>query len=277
MINWFYFLYVYLNVVKILLILINIFLSFFADFLYFFRILMAMDEKIYEQLKADFKKDSKEKKTPLSVYIILLVILLIPLVVFLVNRKPYSFVTTFDNLPEPVEVPFSGSTDFTALWKNFQVEFLSTYDINWKVIAVKHFNWISNFSNKLSPKDFVLWWWIMWVQENIDKFVRSDDLVNLMMFADLKSWNEERFLNHWGEKALESKYSNNRLIPSDKKVRILLNRIEEWDEIRIKWYLSRISLDDGSWQWWPSCIEKSNNDNWCDIIFVTDVSRLKEI
>jgi len=253
------------------------FYHFFAVFLYFFRIMMAMDEKIYEQLKADFKNESKEKKTPISVYIILIVILLIPMVVYLLNRKPYSFVSNFNYLPEPVTVPLSGSTDFTALWKNFQVEFLASYDINWKVIAVKSFNWISNFSNKLSPKDFVLWWGIMWVQENIDKFTRSDDLVDLMMFADLKSWNEERFVNHWGETSLESKYSNNRLIPSDKKVRILLNRIEEWDEIRIKWYLSRISLEDGSWQRWPSCIEKSNNGNWCDIIFVTDVTWLREI
>ena len=233
-------------------------------------------DDVYEELKRDFKNDKSKNKISLSTYIFLLIILLIPLIVFLIKRKPYSFVTSFDNLPEPVQTPISWSAVVTVFWKNLIVDFLASYDINWKVIAVKNFSSISDLSMKISPRDFVLWWWFMWVQENIDKFIWNDWLDNNMVVsAYIRSENKERLDAIWWDSFFQKNYSNNRLIPGDKKVRTLLNKIKEWDQIRIKWYLAYVYLDDGSRERGPSCI--SRDDKWCKIIYVTDITRLKEI
>lgn len=243
-------------------------------FLYSKKFVMRYDD-VYDELKSDFKNNKSKNNISISTYIFLLVILLIPLVVFLLRRKPYTFVSSFDNLPEPVQVPISWSAMLSVYWKNLLVDFMSSYEINWKVIAVKDFNSVSDFSIKISPKDIVLWWWFMWVQENIDKFVWNDGLDDMLVLAYVKSENKSRLDDIWWDSLLQNNYSNNRLIPSDKKVRFLLNKIDEWDEVRIKWYLAYVHLDDDSWKWWPSCM--TIRDKSCEVIYVTDVVWLKEI
>lgn len=250
-------------------------LASYTYLVYSFNAFMTGNNSIYDELKADFKSDKSKNKVSLTTYVVILLILFIPLCVFLAKRRPYSLVSNFDNLPVPVQVPLSGSTDLIALWKTFKIDYLASYDINWKVIAIKDFDSISDFSDKLSPKDFVLWWWLMWIQENIDKFYRYDNVWDSTLFATIKAWNEEWFDNLWWKVFFNKNYSNNRLIPSDKKIRLTLNKIKEWDEIRIKWFLSKIYLDDNSWSRWPSCI--SNSDLWCEIIYVTDVTWLREL
>lgn len=232
-------------------------------------------DAIYNEIKNQFKNDKKKNKVSISVYICLLVILLIPLIVYFLKRKPYAFVTSFDNLPDPVQTPISWWTVITALWKNFKVDFLASYDIDWKVIVIKDFSSISDFSDKLSPKDFVLWWWFMWVQDNIDRFIWNEGLDNALVFAYVKSENREWLDDFWNRVKPQENYSNNRLIPSDKKTRFMLNKISEWDEVRIRWYLAYVYLEDWSRHWWPSSM--SREDGWYEIIYVTDVTWLKEI
>lgn len=232
-------------------------------------------DDVYDELKKDFDNDKSKNKVNLSTYIVLLLILLIPLFVFIFTRKPYSFVSSFDNLPEPTQEPISWSAMLTVLGKNLMVDFLAEYDINWKVIAVKEFNSMSDFSIKISPKDIVLWWWFMWVQENIDRFEWDDSLDDMIVSPSVKAENKTRLNDIWGNSRFQTKYSNNRLIPSDKKIRSLLNKIDEWDEIRIKGYLAYVHLDDDSWQRWPSCM--TIHGDWCEIIYVTDVTWLREM
>lgn len=232
-------------------------------------------DDVYDALKKDFKSDKSENKVSLSTYLVLLIILLIPLFVFIFNRRPYSFASSFDYLPEPVQSPVSWSAIVTVFWKNLIVDFLSSYDINWKVVLVKNFNSVSDFSIKISPKDVVLWWWFMWVQDNIDKFVWDNTLDDMVVSASLKPEYTDRLDNIWWNSIFTDKFSNNRLIASDKKIRHLLNKIDEWDNVRIKWYLAHVYLDDGSWQWWPSCMYQ--NAKWCEVIYVTDVTWLREL
>lgn len=232
-------------------------------------------DAIYNEIKNQFKNDKKKNKVSISVYIVLFVILLIPLFVYLVRRKPYVFVSSFDNLPDPVQMPISWWTALSVLWKKFNVDFLASYDIDWKVILIKDFSSMSDFSDKISPKDFVLWWWFMWVQENIDKFIWNDGLDGALVFAYVKSENREWLDELWSRVKPQENYSNNRLIPGNKKVRLMLNKICEWDEVRIKWYLAYVYLEDKSWYWWPSSM--SRDDKWYEIIFVTDVTWLREI
>lgn len=232
-------------------------------------------DDVYDDLKKDFENDKSKNKVSLSTYIILFFILLIPLFVFIFTRKPYSFVSSFDNLPEPVQEPISWSVVMSALWKDITIDFVAKYDIDWKVIAIKSFNSVDWFSSRLSPNDFVLWWWILWIQENIDKFERIEDAINPVLFPDLKLWNDVWYNEIWWNFVIDSSYSNNRFVPSDKKTKLSLSKIKEWDRVKIKWYLSHIYSDNGGWSRWPSCVKNANSS--CDIIYVTDVTWLREM
>jgi len=231
-------------------------------------------DDVYDELKQDFQVESK-KSFSLSTYVFLLLILLVPLVIFLIVKKPYSFVSSFDNLPEPELIPVSWSATFKLFWKDFVVDFLESYDLKWKVIAVKDFNAVSDFSIKLSPKDYVLWWWFMWIQENIDKFTWDNESDDQIVLAFINSDYKERLDSIWWVSTFQKKYSNTRLIPSDKRTRSMLKRIDEWDIIWIKWYSAYVHTDDDSWKWWPSCTSVQNK--WCEILYVTDITWLREM
>ena len=232
---------------------------------------MRCDPEVYSELKKDF---DSEKKFSLSTYVFLLLVLLVPLVIFLIVKKPYSFVSSFDNLPEPEQIPVSWSATFKLFWKDFIVDFLESYDMKWKIIAIKDFNAVSDFSVKLSPKDYVIWWWFMWIQENIDKFKWDNLSDNQVVLASVNPEYNERLDSIWWISSFQRKYSNIRLVPSDKKTRLMLKRIDEWDIIWIKWYLAYLHTDDGSWQWCPSC---STDGKWCEILYVTDITWLREM
>ena len=232
-------------------------------------------DDVYSELKEMFNREKSKNNISLFPYVILLIVLFIPLIVISIKWRPYSFVSSFDNLPDPKQTPFSWWTMISVFWKNLMVDFLASYDINWKVIAIKDFDYMSDFSVKISPRDFVLWWWFMWVQENIDKFFWNDGLNDMILSASVKSENADWLDSVWWLSVSQKKYSNNCLIPCDMKTRFLLSKIIEWDDVRIKWYLAYIYLDDGSWHWWPSSM--SREDRWCEIIYVTDVTWLKEI
>lgn len=228
-------------------------------------------DDVYSWLEKDFKKGKLNNNAGIYVYLALFFFFWLLILGILLKRKPYSLVSNFSNLPDPILTPISGSTELKVLWHDIQIDFLESYDLNWKVIMVNDFDWVSDVSNKLSPKDFVLWWWTLWIQENIDKFIWRSDLWDMVVYPDLKPWNEEWFRDFiW-----KNSYSNNRFISSNKKTKLLLNKIDEWDYIRIKWYLANVHFKDGWWNWWPSCVTRVNQQ--CEVIYVTDVSWLKEM
>jgi len=228
-------------------------------------------DDVYSGLEKDFKKWKLNNNVSFFVYLTLFLLLWVFILCIFLTRRPYSLVSDFDNLPWPVLTPMSGFTELKLLWHELQIDFLENYDLNWRVIVINDFDWFSDISNKLSPKDFVLWWWMLWIQDNIDKFDWHSDVADMVVYPDLKSWNEDRFYDfNWKES-----YSNIRFISSDKKTKLLLDKIDAWDYVRIKWYLARVHYKDNSWNWWPSCI--SRDGQMCEVIYVTDVSWLKEM
>jgi hypothetical protein len=65
------------------------------------------NREIYEELKADFKKKNQNSdKRKLLIYSILLFILSIPFIVLAIF-KPREYIDSFDDIPEPVQIPAS--------------------------------------------------------------------------------------------------------------------------------------------------------------------------
>lgn len=234
---------------------------------------MLDNTEIYNELKTDFKNDKSKNKIGFITIIVLLVLIAIPVCFLLYKMNPHSLVSSFDNLPDPTQSSTTWSVEMTAFWRDLKIDFISDFDIYWNVISIKKFNSVSDLSDKISPFDFVLWWWFMWIQDNIDKFLWSEDLWSFIVFGDLIAWNDSWLNEVWWNLSVISKYSNNRLIPWNKKSKIALAKIREWDLIRIKWFLSHVYLVNGGFDFWPSCDVKNY---WCNVIYVTDVSWLKE-
>ena len=65
------------------------------------------NREIYEELKADFKKKNQNSdKRKLLIYSILLFIFAIPFIVLAIF-KPREYIDSFDDIPEPVQMPAS--------------------------------------------------------------------------------------------------------------------------------------------------------------------------
>ena len=109
---------------------------------------------------------------------------------------------------------------------------------------------------------------------------------NRFIYIRVPYWNEDRFdqefggdIRHGNLWTVITQFSNNHPIPANKKIRNLMKKIKEWDVVRLQWYLVYAHWETKRWKYrrWPSSLVR---DDWdphsCEIIYVTDVTRLKE-
>jgi len=250
------------------------------------------DNKVFEELSSEFYEHKKKEwgfvgrygKFKLIFWGILCLILILPYIVLFLTKKTYEYVDDIDNLQEPIQTAASWWTTMYIHWVDVKIDFLASYDIRWKVISIRDYAW-TDIEKWLGPRDFVLWWWKMSKQEIIDKF-KWNDLRNRFIYIYVPYWNEDRFdqefdgdIKHNNLWTAITQFSNNHLIPANKKIRTLVKKIKEWDVVRLKWYLVYAYWETNKWKYWrwPSSLVR---DDWdahsCEIIYVTDVVWLKE-
>jgi len=248
------------------------------------------DYEIYKELKSEFKSSSKNRwwstkkygKYKILLYVFILFLILFPEIVLFLIRKPYEYVDDINNLPEPTQTPASWGVTTQVFWEKVYIDFLAQYEVSWKIISVRDYIW-ADAVRELWPRDFVIWWWKMWRQEYIDKF-SWNDMKDRYIYYRIKPWNEERFKNEfwwdfwkrqeWSLKEFLVTFSNNHPIPANRKIRLLMKKIKEWDVVRMKWYLVYVHPEKWNRYRWPSSLVR--DDFWCEIMYVTDISRLKE-
>ena len=200
-------------------------------------------------------------------------------------KKPYEYVDNLNNLSEPIQIPASWWVIMKVDWTDVYIDFLAEYDISWKVISIRDYIW-ADVIRKLWPRDFTIGWWKFWRTEYINKF-NWNDMRDRFIYYRPKQWNEDRFKEEfWWERwqtlptTFLTSFSNNHPIPSNRKIKLLMKKIKEGDIIRLKWYLiyaHRETKNNKQWHRWPSSLVRTDTGNWaCEIIYVTDVSRLKE-
>lgn len=236
---------------------------------------MEQKDTIYYELENQFKEKSKMRYDHVLLWIA--VIIFIILLSFFVVFRPHEYVDDIDNLPEPLQEDTSWWMILYVNWERLFVDFLAEYDIQWRVLAKKAYSDVigtNKIVNKLWPRDFVLWWWVLGREENIDKFNRYeywDRYVQPGISSENYDWFKGEFSGMRWEAQLY--FSNNHPISDSRKIRKLLKKVKVWDVIRIKWYLIYM-LSEKWWYWWPSSMVR--DDHWCEIIYVTDISWLRE-
>ena len=251
------------------------------------------NDEIYEELKSEFNQKNKKlwvsikqhSKYKYILYFILLFLLSIPYIVLSLIRKPYEYVDNLNNLPEPIQTPASWWVIMNVDWVDVYIDFLAEYDISWRIISIRDYIW-ADVIRKLWPRDFTIGWWKFWKNEYISKF-NWNDMRDRFIYYRLKDWNQTRFKEEFWEERWQNlptsfitSFSNNHPIPSNRKIKLLMKKIKEWDIVRLRWYLIYAHRETkNNWQRhrWPSSLVRT--DTWngsCEIIYVTDISRLKE-
>ena len=240
-----------------------------------------------DDIKLEIKKQFKENNNQHNnkILLIIIIICLSPIIVLFLIPKPHQYVQNVDNLPEPIQMPTTWWTTMKIDGTTIYIDFLAEYDIQWRVLATRNYDdsFMWNIWNKISPRDFVLWWWpIMSKRENIKKFEFEEYLSNRQVFVRPKyeyierlgeTFNiDPRHKNLDNRKPYITTRSNNHPIWSNIKINRLFKKVKVWDVIRLKWYLVYVHWD--QWNWWPSSLVR--DDEWCEIIYVTNISWLKD-
>ena len=113
-------------------------------------------------------------------------------------------------------------------------------------------------------------------EQNMDKFIWSE-FIDRMVQPHIKREYSSWLSQNWGRDGLVVKRSNNHPIWSNQKIRLYLKKIKVGDVIRIKWYLVNVYPESGWRRRWPSSLNRDDSwDHACEIIYVTEISRLKE-
>lgn len=215
-------------------------------------------------------------------YFILLFIFCIPFIVLYVI-KPHEYIDSFDNIPEPIQIPTSWSTSITVNWEKIRIDFLAEYDVKWRVLAVAQY-WGNIFErifhsyyledNIIRYRDVWISWWFMTQDDYVNRFNRRSSGRWLHPgFTTNADWNYIFSKFSWDE--INRHISHNHLIPANTRIKKLLHWIEKWQYVHIKWYLVWLHWD----QWYNLVSSLTRDDQWdwaCETIYVTEVSRLEE-
>lgn len=237
---------------------------------------------IYDELKQDFTKKKKKFGISEIVLLVLLAIFSIPFFV-LVFMKSYEYVDSFDNIPEPVQIPTSWLSIVNIEWDMVNIEFLAEYDIKWRVLATAQY-WGNIFEralwwqhledNIIRYKDVWIWWWFLAQDNYVKRFNRTS--LSRFLIPEYKSYEDYLYIkSRFSREDINTHMSHNHLIPANDRIKKLLRWIEEWQFIHIKWYLVKLS----SSRWYQLTSSLTREDQWdwaCETIYVTDITRLKE-
>lgn len=210
----------------------------------------------------------------------ILIVIIVVLAIIWIFKNNYVTRTTenvrsLSNIQDPIQIPTKGKAFKIIDNSNFEINFVATYKISGRVVDVQNY-FGYNAQNKLSPRDIGLSWGSLANEEN-NKKIKWTSLGNRYL-----SWysSDGRWVNQMGgQNKISEHVSNNHLIPSDKKVKKLINSIKVGDYVRIEGYLVNVFSKNSKgayFEWKSSTSRTDTGDGACEVIYVTNVIWLKE-
>lgn len=179
--------------------------------------------------------------------------------------------SSYNSIPSPVQKETTGNVELEVEGHTFNVELLYEYIVYGKVVGT-HTYAPTTTHNKVVPKDVGLVWGPM-AQDKFNKrlkFISTGQRYLMTLFqTEDTSW----YYNMYAPAYI----SNNHLVPSDKDVKTLMNKIKKNDYVKIEGYLCNIRGrqigKNGTYFTESSTVRGDYN---CETIYVTDIKWLKE-
>ena len=209
--------------------------------------------------------------------IIIFVICVVGVCFFIANNanKNIGYVSSLNDLPRPQQGKTSGKVYKMINGDNVEITRVASYCINGRVVDVQKYI-PYNIENQLSPIDVGISWGFLARAEN-NKKINWFSAGNRFL-----SWRSDdgMWINQMGGVNRISEYnSNNHLIASDENTEKLIKMIKKNDYIRIDGYLvnAYCRRNDGSYFTWNTSTSRNDSGNGaCEIIYVTNVTWLRE-
>lgn len=231
----------------------------------------------YEERKNYNKIVSLNRLKTYSKIIIFLVICAILIWIYETNNvtKNIEYVRSLSNIQKPTQVKTSGNITKTINGSNVEINYVAKYSISGRVVDVQNY-YGYNIINQLSPKDIGMSWGFLANEKNHRKVTWSSAGNRYLTWYS----NDSIWINEIGgsDKIAEC-CSNNHLIPSDNKIKKLINSIKEGDFVRIEGYLVNVYCkeSDGSYFSWNTSTSRNDTGNGaCEVVYVTNITWLKK-
>lgn len=209
--------------------------------------------------------------------IILFIVLLVPFVFIIVNKInnnkliEYVYVDDLSNLSEPIQEEYDEDIVYKNLDYKYDIHLKYTYSIRGRVVETRKYM-PTTIIGALAPIDIGMVW---------DKYTKDEYLshIKFINYGDRFLWyriSSEDYNDDF--KDLDKSFSNNHLVPSNKKVLKQLKLIKEGDYIELEGYLIDAAIKKHGVEWHlnSSITRDDTGDGACETIYVTGVKWLKE-
>ena len=245
-----------------------------------------IDEETYnnEISRINRKQDNKNdlKKYNISKIIKSCLPALIPVIILIVMIKMNSgnnvaknvnYGKNLDSIPSPIQASAKGKITKKVGNSSYVLTRVASYKISGRVVCVCHYYGATVFDN-ISPIDIGLSWGTLARNENNKKVTwwTNDDRHLFCEYPD-SNW----VTKMGGSAKIDSSFSNNHIICSDRKIEEKISTIREGDFVQLTGYLVNVvcDSDDGYiYEIKTSTTRNDIGDGACEILYVTDVSWL---
>lgn len=210
-------------------------------------------------------------------YKLIIFLIIIIIVAFLYNRgkinKNIEIAENLNDIKPPIQKDTTGKVIKEIDNVNVEITYVSEYTICGRIVDVQSY-YGNKIENKLSPKDVGITWGFLANQENHEKLKWSSPGNRFLTWT----CSDIEWVDKVGGKAGIGEYfSNNHLIPRNKEIEKLMNKIKKDDYIKIEGYLVNVyfKTDKGYGRWDTSTSRIDRGDGACEIIYVTNITWLK--
>ena len=160
----------------------------------------------------------------------------------------------------------------------FKIKKINAYSVSGRVVNVQDYIGYNAF-NRFSPRDFGMAWGLYANKKNT-KGVVFFGLHDRFLHTHVFDGSKIQDLGGFNKFMLS--FSNNHIIPSDKRVRKLMYKVKRDDYIRIDGFLASVYYDNNKQNiahnslWTSSTIRNDTGNGACEIILVNNITWLKE-
>lgn len=189
-------------------------------------------------------------------------------------KKQYEYVASFTELPDPVQVETSGEIVKTVGNYEITYELKASYTITGLVVE-KYYYFPSKIENRISRFDLGIVWGAL-LGEDLDAYMTFKNDGNRFLQYKYSNTLTQKL---GGKEAVINSLSNNHMVHSDETILKYLRNVKEGDYIKVEGYLVYVTMKSNNYvgHWDSSLSRTDHGDGACEIIYVTNITWLKQI